>query len=1188
MKLPVNRLTSVVVFVFLALIQANSWSQQISSSTDVVSPVAPLQAEPFPLQDVQLLDGPFRDAMLRDKVYLLSLDPDRLLYTFRVNYGLSTSNAAPYGGWEGPSVQLRGHIMGHYLSACSLMYGSTGDPLLKARVDYLVNELAKCQALAVTNGFHAGYLSAYPEVYIDMVVTNGPVWAPWYTLHKIMAGLLDAYQVAGNSQALTVLTNQANWVNFRIAQLTTPQIQTMLNTEFGGMNEVLANLYAATGNTNYLQTARAFDHQSVFGPLAAQSDQLDPLHVNTQIPKIIGAAREYQETGVASYQTIASFFWQRVTQFRSFAIGTPGDNEYFFPTNTFPQHLSAADAETCNIYNLLKLSRYLFSMNPDAHIMDYYERGLYNHVLASQDPTEGMMTYFMSLKPGHFKTYSTAQESFWCCVGTGMENHAKYGDTIYFHDANSLYVNLFIPSQLTWADKGLVLRQDTSYPQNGTSVLTFTATNAVSLALKIRYPSWAGVGMTITVNGTPWTISESPGSYITLTRVWQTGDQVTIQIPMALRTEALPDGTASNTVALFYGPALLAGQLGPYSMPASDFAAGQGDLLGVPDPLVPVMVCDTNGLISNTVASSGQTLAFQTANIGEPYNVTLKPFYETHHQRYSVYWNLLTPAQWQQQVTNLSLADAQDIDVVSIGNAASEAAHNLQSTNSRTGNYLGRNWRDASSGGSFGYLLAVSPTQPMALDCTYWGSDSGGRVFDIIVGGQLIATQTLTNNQPGKFFDVQYAIPANLTAGRTNVTVEFAAHPGQIAGGVFGLQMIRPISPGALQSISLNASAAQAASGAGAMQYAQVTAQFQNLTNCPISSSANLALLSSDTSVLTTGPNAQIISVGPGTATITANYLGFTASLSITVTSAPVTWRKAALQHRYQFTAANVINGTNVIDSLNPTNTSLRAVLRGNASVASPGLVLDGTAGTYADLPSGIISNYNGVTIEAWASFGTEPNWAYLFAFGDTNPSGAGQNGFWFTPHSGAGDYRLILSDITGQANEYLVTSAGYLDGAALQHVVAEIDLDNGSYEALYLNGVKLGERSDVPFGEAALHDVHSYIGKSAYTWDPTLVGSVSEVRIYQGRMTAAEVAASYALGPDVALPDVRLAGAVGGTSLVLSWPAGAAPFHLEGATSGGGGFAWQPILLKPQLSGDSFSVQLPLSNEWQMFRLAY
>lgn len=1297
-------------------------AQQINSPTDMVAPVAPLTAEPFSLSQVQLLPGPFYDAMLRDKWYLLSLDADRLLYNFRVNYNLSTSNAVPYGGWEAPGVQVRGHIVGHYLSACSLMYASTGDPQLKARVDYLVSQLARCQSQAVSAGFRQGYLSAFPESYIDTVITNEPVWAPWYTIHKIMAGLLDAYQVTGNQQALTVLTNEANWVGVRLSPLSTAQIQTMLNTEYGGMGEVLASLYAVTGNTNYLALAEDFDQQSLFTPLSQQSDVLDPLHVNTQIPKIIAAAREYEMTGMTNYQTIASFFWQRVTQYRAFAIGTPGDNEFFFPTSTFPQHLSAATAETCNIYNLLKLTRYLFAMNPSAQLMDYYERGLYNHVLASQETNHAMMTYLMSLKPGHFKTYCTPEDSFWCCTGTGMENHSKYGDTIYFHDDNTLYLNLFIASQLSWPEKGLSVRQDTTFPQSSTTKLTFTCTNPVPLTLKIRYPFWAKAGMIVTVNGVAQSFTNTPGSYVPLTRTWQTGDQVQIQLPFTLRTEPLPDGTAPNIVALFDGPILLAGALDNYQMPNSDFALGQTDLLGISDPLTPVIIGDTNSFITNTLPVAGQPLTFQTRNLGEPYDVKLIPFYEIQHQRYSVYWKLLTPAAWQQQATALSLADALNVDSVAPGNTASETTHNVQSSNSNTGTYQGVPWRDASNGGWFSYLVSVSPTLPMTLDCTYWGSDSGGRVFDILVNGQIIATQTLTNNVPGQFFQVQYPIPPTLTAGQnqvtvkfqahsgmiagglfglqmqdsltvdqvyigdtnsesvhslqyvnstsgtyngrnwrdanenlsatgwfsyrlnvvtnlamtldctywggdsglrvfdilvngqiiatqtltnnqpgqffdmrypipstltstgTQVTVTFSAHPGNIAGGVFGLQMLSALNPGALQSITLSAQPTQPAAGGAAFQYASVTANFQNLTNLSIVNSPNLALLSSDTSVLTIGANGKIISVHPGTATITANYLGYSASKTITVTSSPSVHPNSTLLHRYHFTSSSRVNGTNVLDSLNPGNPAFYATLQGNATISGQQLVLDGSAGTYVTLPSEIISNYNGVTIEAWASFGNEPAWAYLFAFGNT-VSGNGQNGFWFTPHSGFSDYRLILSDQTGQANEYRITQNGYLDGNANQQIVAVLDLDSG-YEALYLNGSLVNERNDVPFDQTAIQDVSSYIGKSMYPADPTMTGTVSEFRIYQSRLSASQVAASYALGPNMLLSDLKLNYQSSANNFVVSWPTNASTFGLQTASNLSNP-NWQTIALTPQSSGNMYQIILPTTNSAQYFRLS-
>ncbi len=261
-----------------------------------VQPAVDLPAQPFSLADVRLLDGPFRDAMLRDGNYLLSLDCDRLLYNFRVNAHLPT-DAKPYGGWEAPTCELRGHIVGHYLSACSLMFASTGDARFKERVDKMVAGLAECQNALATNGANAGYLSAFPESFIDRVENRKSVWAPWYTLHKIMAGLLDANQLCGNAQALAVLTNMADWAKFRVDRLTPAQMQRSLETEQGGMTEVLANLYGVTGNTNYLQLAEAFNHQRVIGPLERGEDRLNGLHANTQIPKIIGIAREYELTG---------------------------------------------------------------------------------------------------------------------------------------------------------------------------------------------------------------------------------------------------------------------------------------------------------------------------------------------------------------------------------------------------------------------------------------------------------------------------------------------------------------------------------------------------------------------------------------------------------------------------------------------------------------------------------------------------------------------------------------------------------------------------------------------------------------------------------------------------------------------------------------------------------------------------
>jgi uncharacterized protein len=602
-------------------------------------------AEPFAMPDVRLLDGPFRDAMLRDQKYLLALEPDRLLHNFRVNVGLP-SNAKPLGGWEDPACELRGHSLGHYLSALSLMYASTGDNEFKRRVDYIVGELARCQGNSPAAGFHEGYLSAFPESFIDRVEQGKPVWAPWYTLHKIMAGLLDANQHCGNTQALDVLVKMADWVTFRVDRLTVDQMQKSLNTEHGGMNEVLANLYAVTGNTNYLQTAEAFNHQKIFAPLALGEDKLDGLHANTQIPKIIGATREYELTGDPQFLTVAQTFWNSVALRRSYVIGGDSDHEHFFPVGNFEKHLGTDTCETCNTYNMLKLTRELFALEPDAAKMDFYERALYNDILASQDPETGMFVYLMSLKPGHFKTYSTPEDSFWCCVGTGMENHSKYGDTIYFHDADSLYVNLFIASELTWPEKGLVIRQETRFPDKDSTVLKIKAAKPVNFALKIRHPAWAVSGVSVSVNGRKQPVASTPGSYFTLEREWHDGDKIEVHFPMELHTEPLPG--VSNTVAVLYGPIVLAGELGTNAMPYP-FARNQTDFSKLPVPAAPVLVSSAEQLLAHIKPASGKPLTFRTHGIGQPQDVTLIPFYQLHRQRYSVYWKLLSTDEWKAQ-----------------------------------------------------------------------------------------------------------------------------------------------------------------------------------------------------------------------------------------------------------------------------------------------------------------------------------------------------------------------------------------------------------------------------------------------------------------------------------------------------------------------------------------------------------
>ncbi|HEY2975557.1 MAG TPA: beta-L-arabinofuranosidase domain-containing protein [Pyrinomonadaceae bacterium] len=609
------------------------------------------RAQPFDLKEIRLLEGPFKDAMQRDQKFILQLDPDRLLHNFRVNAGLP-STAKPLGGWEAPNIEIRGHFVGHYLSACSLMYASTGDEQFKRRVNYVVRELAKCQAALPSKGYHQGYLSAFPESFFDKVDRREPVWAPYYTLHKIMAGLLDGYLYCGNRKALDVLEKIASWLQFRVGRLTHEQMQGALRNEYGGMNELLTNLYAVTAEPEYLQLAHAFDHEVVFTPLSRGEDCLEAsrlfphgVHANMTIPKIIGAAREYELTGETQFRDISTFFWQLVALHRSYVTGENSDKEYFFPIEDFSQHLSPAAGETCNTYNMLKLTRHVFAWEPKAETMDFYERALFNHILGSQDPETGRMIYFASLKPGHFKVYNTAEDSFWCCTGTGMENHAKYGDTIYFHDADSLYLNLFISSELNWKQKGLRLRQETRFPEADTTRLTFRLKKPIKLGLKIRYPGWAQ-NLIVKVNDQVEKIQATPGSYVTIQREWHEGDRMDVRFPMALHLESLP--YAPNTVAVLYGPIVLAGELGIENLP-DVYVRDHSELNNWPAPSVPAFASQPQELTSKIEPVVGKALTFQTKGLGHPRDVELIPFYLLHHQRYNVYWQVLSDEEFQKR-----------------------------------------------------------------------------------------------------------------------------------------------------------------------------------------------------------------------------------------------------------------------------------------------------------------------------------------------------------------------------------------------------------------------------------------------------------------------------------------------------------------------------------------------------------
>jgi DUF1680 family protein/alpha-L-arabinofuranosidase len=738
-----------------------------------------LKAVPFDLTEVRLLDGPFQHAMELDRAYLLSLDVDRLLHNFRVNAGLP-SNAQPLGGWEEPKVELRGHFVGHYLSACALMYASTGDERLKQKGDAVVAGLAECQQKIGT-----GYLSAFPEEFFDRVEARQRVWAPYYTLHKIYAGLLDMYVHCGNQQALDTCKKFADWVIARNARLSDEQMQKMLGTEHGGMNEVLANLYGITGERKYLEIAQRFNHMAVIGPASQRQDKLTGLHANTQIPKFIGTAREYELTGQDWLKTASLFFWNTVANERSYVIGGHSDGEMFSPKEKLSEALGPNTTETCNTYNMLKLTRHLFEWDPEASYADYYERALYNHILASQNPENGMTCYYVPLRSGSNKNYSTPTGSFWCCTGTGVENHAKYGDSIYFHNAgHDLYVNLFSASELNWKAKGLKLRQETRYPDEQSTRLTFTSDAPVELTLNIRRPFWATSDFEVRVNGKRQWLASKPGDYAVLNSTWQSGDTVEVAMPFTLRTEAFHDNP--HRFAFLYGPLVMCAQIDtqkPYPSVIAEPAQALASLKALPDA-------------PSTFASSGNV--FRIAGEASSPVIKLEPFYKMHGDRhYIVYWDSLTEPQWQAkldeekaELVKAKELDARTVDQVRPGDETSERDHHQQGENSEAGEFSGRGYRHATDGGWFSWEMKVSPEGAQDLRVTYWGSDAG-RSFDVLLDDAKLATQRLRSNRPGRFFDQVYTLAPDVIKGKEHVTIKFQARQGGWAGGVFGLRIVK-------------------------------------------------------------------------------------------------------------------------------------------------------------------------------------------------------------------------------------------------------------------------------------------------------------------------------------------------------------------------------------------------------------
>ena len=788
----------------------------VSLQANPITNVIPDAARPIPLSAVRLTGGPLKHAQDLDAKYLLALEPDRMLAGYRLRAGLEP-RAKGYGGWDSVNgKQLTGHIAGHYLSAVSLMYAATSDPRFKERADYLVRELKEVQEKRAN-----GYLGAISdpqgtdgEAIFERVAKgdirsggfdlNG-MWSPWYTLHKTYAGLRDAYRFAGNTTALELEINYSKWAESIVGRMTDAQVQRMLNTEFGGMNEVFADLYADTADPRWLALSYKFEHRAFTEPLKRHQNNLAGKHGNTQVPKMIGSLARFAYTGDPGDGYAASFFWDEVVQHHSYATGGHGKDEYFGESDKLSDRVDGRTAETCNVYNMLKMTRKMFALRPDAHYADFHERALFNHILASQDPQDGWACYMVPVGRGvqHEYEQNMLDGGFTCCTGTSMESHALHGLGLYYEAGDKLSVNLYAPSTAEWPAAGVTLSMDTDFPEGESATLHLTVATPKELTIALRRPYWAGTNFSVKVNGDPiapelltgpssdgggrrGNYASAPKSswFVELKRAWKTGDAVTVTLPKTLRLEPLSDNP--RRVAILWGPLVLAGDLGPE----------EGRRRGGDHDEVPVFVGAERPVANWLKPLPDKPGCFRTDGVGKDRDVDFVPFYRLHRRTYAIYWDLFTPQEWEQRATELAAErerqrklEAATVAFVQPGEMQAERDSNMQGEDTEPLRLQSRPGRRGTMW--FSFDLPVDPGHRMALVATYNHDEWQERKFDVLVDGTRVGQQTIERRGPMRFFDVEYAVPAEVLNGKQKVTVKFQAGPGSEIGAVFGLRMIR-------------------------------------------------------------------------------------------------------------------------------------------------------------------------------------------------------------------------------------------------------------------------------------------------------------------------------------------------------------------------------------------------------------
>ena len=768
-----------------------------------------LYADEFPLGDVKLLDGPLQKARDLNIRTLLQYDCDRLLAPYRIQAGLEPRKKA-YPNWDG----LDGHVGGHYLAAMA-MNAATGNEECRRRMEYMISELQICADANVKNHpeWGKGYVGGMPDS--ENIWSNfkkgdfqvySRAWAPFYNLHKMYAGLRDAWLYCGNEQAKALFLGFCDWAIDLTAGLSDAQMEQMMGNEHGGMNEVLVDAYAITGDPKYLTVARRFSHRMLLDQMSQRVDRLDNLHANTQVPKAVGFARIAELSGDETFNDAAEFFWDIVTGERSLAFGGNSRREHFPSREACTDFINDIDGpESCNTFNMLRLTEHLHRRNPDARYADFYELATFNHILSTQHPEHGGYVYFTPARPRHYRNYSAPNEAMWCCVGTGMENHGKYGQFIYTHKGNALFVNLFVSSELNWREKGVTLRQEAGFPYGETSRITIAGGKGTFPVL-VRYPGWVKPGeFSVKVNGKPVEIITGPGSYVSIDRKWKKGDVIDINFPMHSSVKYLPN--VPKYVALMHGPILLGMKTGTEDLAhliADDSRFGQY-ASGAKLPLdgAPILIDDHIDRIADHLKPvAGKPLHYTLdIKMENPIRNEIQPFFEIHDARYMMYWLTLSEQGYKDYLEGLARAEkerqeleARTVDKVQPGEQQPETDHKMETNGSSTGNNNDVFFRDARNGRFFSYLMKTDGRTDLSLRLQFWGvGEWKTHEFDIFVDDVLLTSVNNTGKYRISEFKYEtFPIPASMLEGKDQVRVKFVAKPGKQVGEIYGVRLVTP------------------------------------------------------------------------------------------------------------------------------------------------------------------------------------------------------------------------------------------------------------------------------------------------------------------------------------------------------------------------------------------------------------